>query len=50
MNVRFEKEGVVPDDKLESAARALAVELAESATYALALAKVSGKVGSAAES
>ena len=30
---------VVPDDKLESEARALAVELAESATYALALAK-----------
>ena len=30
---------VVPDDKLESAARALAAEMAESATYALALAK-----------
>jgi 2-(1,2-epoxy-1,2-dihydrophenyl)acetyl-CoA isomerase len=30
---------VVPDDTLESAARALAAELAESATYALALAK-----------
>jgi len=30
---------VVPDDKLESEARALAVEMAESATYALALAK-----------
>jgi len=29
----------VPDDQLESAARALAVEMAESATYALALAK-----------
>jgi 2-(1,2-epoxy-1,2-dihydrophenyl)acetyl-CoA isomerase len=30
---------VVPDDKLESEARALAAEMAESATYALALAK-----------
>jgi 2-(1,2-epoxy-1,2-dihydrophenyl)acetyl-CoA isomerase len=30
---------VVPDDKLDSAARALAVEMADSATYALALAK-----------
>ncbi len=30
---------VVPDDKLESEARALAQEMAESATYALALAK-----------
>jgi len=30
---------VVPDDKLESEVRALAAELAESATYALALAK-----------
>ena len=30
---------VVPDDKLETEARALATELAESATYALALAK-----------
>ena len=30
---------VVPDDKLEGAARALAAEMAESATYALALAK-----------
>jgi 2-(1,2-epoxy-1,2-dihydrophenyl)acetyl-CoA isomerase len=30
---------VVPDDKLDSAARTLAVEMADSATYALALAK-----------
>ncbi len=30
---------VVPDDKLEAEARALALEMAESATYALALAK-----------
>jgi 2-(1,2-epoxy-1,2-dihydrophenyl)acetyl-CoA isomerase len=30
---------VVPDDKLDSEARALAKEMAESATYALALAK-----------
>jgi 2-(1,2-epoxy-1,2-dihydrophenyl)acetyl-CoA isomerase len=30
---------VVPDDRLETEARALATELAESATYALALAK-----------
>ena len=38
-SMAFKKVGVVPDAKLETEARALAAEMAQSATYALALAK-----------
>jgi len=38
-SMAFKKVGVVPDAKLETEARALAADMASSATYALALAK-----------